>query len=103
MLTAETPKLQRMPNSPDPLAATRNLRVCHLGKFYAPASGGIETHLQTLAQAQARLGLTVQVLCVNHMDSERHDVTWRRLAKTATLAERDGDVRLVRIGRWASF
>jgi glycosyltransferase involved in cell wall biosynthesis len=81
----------------------RPLRVCHLGKFYAPASGGIETHLQTLAQAQARLGLAVEVLCVNHMDHERRDVTWKALARTRTLVEEDGAVRLRRVGRWASF
>jgi len=47
-------------------AGHATLRVCHLGKYYPPASGGIETHLQTLAQAQARLGLDVEVLCINH-------------------------------------
>src|SRR5436853_5692635 len=78
------------------------LRVCHLGKFYPPASGGIETHLQTMARAQADLGLKVQVLCVNHADEQRRDVTWSALTKTATLQENDGAVRLVRIGRWAS-
>jgi glycosyltransferase involved in cell wall biosynthesis len=80
----------------------RLLRVCHLGKFYPPASGGIETHLQTLAQAQTRLGLEVQVLCVNHMDGQRRDVTWRAFARTATIREDDEAVQLVRVGRWAS-
>lgn len=42
------------------------MRVCHLGKYYPPAPGGIETHLQTLARAQSALGLTVKVLCMNH-------------------------------------
>src|SRR3982751_2178697 len=42
------------------------LRVCHLGKYYPPAPGGIETHLQTLARAQSAMGLDVQVLCMNH-------------------------------------
>ncbi|MEI6236435.1 MAG: glycosyltransferase [Planctomycetota bacterium] len=43
-----------------------SLRVCHLGKYYPPAPGGIETHLQTLARAQVDLGLDVRVLCLNH-------------------------------------
>jgi len=50
----------------DKSASTKPLRVCHLGKYYPPAHGGIETHLQTLAQAQVRLGLDVEVLCINH-------------------------------------
>ncbi len=79
------------------------LRVCHLGKFYPPATGGIETHLQTLAQAQARFGLAVQVICVNHLDSDRQDVTWKMLARTPTVEEQDGRVHTVRLGRRASL
>ena len=78
------------------------LRVCHLGKFYPPAPGGVETHVQTLARAQARAGATVQVVCVNHRDAASTDVTWRPLGATPTVVESDGDVRVVRLGRSAS-
>lgn len=79
------------------------MRICHLGKFYPPACGGIETHLQTLAHAQARLGARIQVICVNHRDGSARDVTWRRLARTHDVRECDGDVDLLRLGRLASF
>jgi rhamnosyl/mannosyltransferase len=79
------------------------MRVCHLGKFYPPASGGIETHLKTLAQAQARLGADVQVVCVNHQDVAGNDATWQSLTPTPFAEEQDGSIRLVRVGRWASF
>jgi hypothetical protein len=42
------------------------LRVCHLGKDYPPAAGGIETNVRILARSQADLGLDVRVFCVNH-------------------------------------
>ena len=79
------------------------MRICHLGKFYPPASGGIETHLQTLARSQAALGGAVSVLCVNHRDRNGQDVTWRKWAATETVSEMDGEVRLLRSGRIASF
>ena len=76
--------------------------VWHLGKFYPPASGGIESHVQTLAREQARLGLEVSVACVNHAAPDGRDVTFTALARTLRTEERDGPVRVLRLGRLAS-
>ncbi len=81
----------------------RRLRICHLGKFYHPARGGIETHVRTLAKAQAELGADVRVLCVNHQDGSGRDVTWSQFTATKTVEDRDGCVRVTRIGRRASL
>jgi glycosyltransferase involved in cell wall biosynthesis len=64
------------------------LSVCHLGKYYPPAPGGIESHVRTLAVAQAQLGLDVQVLCVNHEPGP-------------TRTDHDGSVEVTRLGRAA--
>jgi glycosyltransferase involved in cell wall biosynthesis len=77
------------------------LRVLHLGKFYPPASGGMEAHVQTLARAQAALGARVEVLCINHAATEQgfsHEFQGR----SPTREEWDGPVRVIRVGRWAS-
>lgn len=79
------------------------LRVWHLAKFYPPAPGGIETHVRTLALAQASLGLQVQVVCVNHVNATGGDVTWKPLGRTQTIEDLDGTVRVRRLGRWASL
>ena len=42
------------------------LRIVHLGKYYHPHAGGIETHVRTLAAVQAARGNEVHVVCVNH-------------------------------------
>jgi rhamnosyl/mannosyltransferase len=81
----------------------KRLRVCHLGKFYPPAPGGIESHVRTLAQAQTELGAEVEVVCVNHATSSGEDVTWRALGRSSTLEEWDGHVRVTRLGRLAGF
>jgi len=65
------------------------IRVCHLGKYYPPAPGGIETHVRILARAQADLGADVSVFCVNH-------------EAVPTIEERDGPVRVTRFGRAVS-
>ncbi|GAC1465124.1 MAG: glycosyltransferase family 4 protein [Isosphaeraceae bacterium] len=64
----------------------KHLRICHLGKYYPPAPGGIETHVRTLARAQADLDVHVQVFCVNHTESP-------------TVTEADGAVEVVRFRR----
>jgi glycosyltransferase involved in cell wall biosynthesis len=77
------------------------LRVCHLGKYYPPAPGGMESHVRTLAQAQAALGASVQVICVNH--AARDDITGATVPfPTATLQEMDGPIPLTRVGRSSS-
>jgi glycosyltransferase involved in cell wall biosynthesis len=77
-------------------------RVLHLGKFYPPASGGMEAHVQTLAQAQAALGARVGVLCINH-SAEGEGFSHEFRGRSATREEWDGPVRVTRLGRWASL
>lgn len=81
------------------VAPGRRLSICHLGKYFAPAVGGIETHVRTLAHAQADLGADVRVVCVNHRDRRGRTVVWSRFGRTSTVEEHDGKVRLLRLGR----
>ncbi len=73
-----------------------------MGKYYPPAAGGIETHTQTLARAQARLGAEVRVVVVNHADAAGRDVTFERFCRTPDATDRDGDILIHRVGRLAN-
>lgn len=81
---------------------TDPLRVCHLGKFYPPAPGGIETHVQCLARAQAEQGARVQVFCTNHepggptVEDQDGPVEVTRFARAAAVAKLDVCPDLVR-------
>jgi rhamnosyl/mannosyltransferase len=65
------------------------LHICHLGKYYPPAPGGIETHVRTLAQAQTELGARVSVFCINHGEGP-------------TIVENDGPIEVTRFRRVGS-
>lgn len=81
--------------------ASSTLRICHLGKYYPPALGGIETHVRALAAGQAAHGHDVRVVCVNHAGRRGRDVTADRYGMTPTIEQRDGAVRVTRLGRSA--
>lgn len=78
------------------------IRVVHLGKYYPPAAGGIESHTQTLARGQVALGADVRVVVVNHADSTGRDVTFDRFTPTPDATDRDGDIVVHRAGRVAN-
>lgn len=86
-----------------PVSGGRALRVCHLGKFYPPAPGGIESHVRALARAQAALGAEVEVVCVNHLTEAGTDLTWRPWLRSVDSEEWDESVRVIRLGRVLGF
>lgn len=65
------------------------LRILHIGKFYIPSSGGIETHVHDLAIRQAQFA-NVSVIVSNHSprteQSEMEGVHVIRLAYFGTIA-----------------
>jgi len=77
----------------------RPVKILHLGKYYPPAPGGIESHVQTLARAQAELGHEVNVLCVNHADRDGKDITHSRWRRTPSFIQMDQNVCVNRVGR----
>jgi glycosyltransferase involved in cell wall biosynthesis len=44
------------------------MRIVHLAKYHSPFYGGMESHVETLASKQAKLGADVSILCVNSFD-----------------------------------
>jgi glycosyltransferase involved in cell wall biosynthesis len=75
------------------------LKIVHVGKFYSPCPGGIETHLQGLAEGQAARGHDVSVVCMAHTGSAgreaRAGVTVHRLARRLSVAKLDWVSNLV--------
>ena len=49
-----------------PVLLFLTMKILHIGKYYPPFHGGMETFLHELAQAQADYGMDVHVLAHNH-------------------------------------
>jgi glycosyltransferase involved in cell wall biosynthesis len=68
---------------------TRTMRVLHIGKFYLPYRGGIESHLHALCRELTK-SITVNVIVANEtprlMTSEINEVKIRRLPRLFNLS-----------------
>jgi len=73
-------------------------RIYHLAKYYPPIAGGIETHVQSLARAQADLGAEVTVFCINGLDDKGY-----KSVITKTVEKTDHNVQVECFGRLLSF
>lgn len=71
------------------VGTSRKLRVLHVGKFYPPHMGGIETHLQTLCSGLRKF-LDLRVIVANDQNAEANEtldgVPVTRLPTRLTLA-----------------
>jgi glycosyltransferase involved in cell wall biosynthesis len=75
------------------------LRVVHLAKYHSPHYGGMESHVETLAQRQAQLGAEVCILCVNSFN--RQSQLSHRTHTEITFDE--NRVQVIKVGRLFSF
>jgi glycosyltransferase involved in cell wall biosynthesis len=80
------------------------LKIVHVGKFYAPHAGGIETHVRSLAEGQVARGHEVSVLCMQHTHAptRRETITGVeifRLARRLSIAKLDWVPDLVSVIR----
>lgn len=79
------------------------MHICHLAKYYPPATGGIESHVQTLARSQVVAGQQVTVICVNHCSATGNDVRDRWREGAPAVDELDQGVRIIRAQRAGAF
>jgi len=67
------------------------MHVLHIGKFYPPFHGGMESWLFDLANEQVKQGMKVTVLVHNH--------NWGML-KSPTISNLENDIKLIRQQTW---
>jgi glycosyltransferase involved in cell wall biosynthesis len=74
------------------------MRIVHLAKYHSPFYGGMESHVEALAQKQARLGADVCIICINSFDDNS-----RLSQHTKTEITFNDKVEVIKVGRMFSF
>ncbi len=75
------------------------MRIVHLAKYHSPHYGGMESHVETLAQRQVKLGAEVCILCVNSFDRQ---MQLSQRTKTEITFD-ENRVQVIKVGRLFSF
>lgn len=71
------------------------MRILHIGKYFAPFKGGVETYLRDLMTGQQRLGGVCAALVHNHRISLR--------TTTMTFQSAEQGFQVTRVGVWLKF
>ena len=79
------------------------MHIIHLGKYYFPAVGGMESLIRSQAHAQAESGHKVEVVVINHLTPSGADVLGKSLGITQTSTENDGAVLVHRASRFGNI
>lgn len=74
------------------------MRIVHLAKYHSPFYGGMESHVEALAQKQARLGADVCIICINSFDDNT-----RLSQRTKTEISFNDNVQVIKVGRILSL
>jgi len=84
----------------DRAACREKRKVVHLGKYYFPSLGGIETHVRDLARGQVSEGLSTKVVCINDQSQRR---SWGVFSPTSDSQLDDLGVSVKKIARIANI
>lgn len=79
------------------------MHIVHLGKYYFPAVGGMESLIRSQALAQAKSGHTVDVVAINHITRNGVDVLGRTRGITNSTRDQDGPVTVHRVSRFGNI
>jgi glycosyltransferase involved in cell wall biosynthesis len=74
------------------------MKIVHLAKYHSPFYGGMESHVEALAQKQAQLGEDVCIICINSFDDNG-----RLSQRTKTEITFNDKVEVIKVGRMLSL
>jgi len=77
--------------------------IAHLTKYYPPARGGIESHLETLCNRINKDKFKLKVICVNHRNDKMQSVEYKAFCATKRYDEFTSKLHVYRMGRLFNF
>jgi len=69
------------------ISTSRRLKVVHIGKFYPPDLGGIESVTATLAESTSTAGHYTTVVCIGNLNSTEKSIGGVSIFRTKLLAQ----------------
>lgn len=78
------------------------MRIVHIGKYYSPAVGGMESLVRSHAVTQSSLGHQVDVVVVNHRTPQGKDLIGKTFGSACSERDVDGGVTVHRTSRFGS-
>ena len=79
------------------------MRIVHIGKYYSPAVGGMESLVRSHAITQSQLGHQVHVVVVNHRTGTDKDLIGKTFGAARSERDVDGSVTVHRANRFGSL